>query len=166
MILRCAFIAATIAIFLLGAQDGRTKNFRIRWTPEEFKGIKPYAKRHHVPYCLLVALRKAENGGPDKEYGQISISSEIKALDPKEDWQLSQASRTLSRAVIDFIARNPQFVKEYDWNGEKTWEGFLWTYRTKFVHYLAFVGWAPEDNPKGWEFTVKQLWEKEENKHG
>jgi len=160
------FIAATIAIFLSGAQDGRTKDHKIRWTQEEFKGIAPYAKRHHVPYCLLVALRKAENGGPGKEYGQISISSEIKALDPKEEWQLSQASRTLSRAVIDFIARNPQFVKEYNWNGEKTWEGFLWAYRTKFVHYLAFVGWAPEDNPKRWEFTVKQLWEKEENKHG
>lgn len=160
------FLAATIVVFLLGAQDGRTRNYTIRWTQEEFKRLKPYAERHHVPHRLLVALRKAENGGAGQEYGQISINWEIRELDPKEDWQKAQAARTLSRAVIDFVARNPEFVEKYDWKGQKTWEGFLWEYRSKFVHYLAFVGWAPEENPQRWESNVKSLWEKEERNRG
>jgi len=158
-------LTATI-IFLSGVQDAGTKNHTIRWTQEEFKTYKPYAKRHHVPYCLLIALRKAENGGTDQEFGQISISSEIKLLDSSKKQQVAQAARTLSRAAIGFIAANPQFVRDYDWKGKKTWEGFLWTYRTKFVHYLAFVGWAPEDNPRRWGSNVLILWEQEEKIHG
>lgn len=165
MILQRVFLAAIIVVLLSGAQDGRTRNYTIRWSEAEFQRAKPYAKRHHVPWALVIALRKAENGQVET-HGQISISSEIKALDPKEDWQVSQACRTLSRAIIDFVARNPEFVEEYDWKGQKTWEGFLWEYRTKFVNHLAFVGWVPEDNPKRWESNVLQLWEKEEKNRG
>jgi len=159
------FVAATIAIFLSGAQDGRTKNHVIRWTEQEFQEAKVYAERYHIPWTLVIALRKAENGR-DQSHGQISINWDIRETEPEEQWQVAQACRTISRAIIDFVARNPGFVKEYNWNGEKTWEGFLWEYRSKFVHYLAFIGWAPEDNPRRWEATVKQLWEQEHSKRG
>ena len=156
--------AAATTLFLLGAKDA-TFNHSIQWSEEEFKTYKPYAKRYHIPHCLLIALRKAENGGVDKEFGQISISSEIKLLDSSKKQQVAQAARTLSWAVIGFVAANPGFVRQYNWKpDEKTWEGYLWEYRTRFVNYLAFVGWAPEDNPKRWAANVLYHWEKEQER--
>jgi len=165
LILRACFLAA---IILLSAETeyAGTFNHEIRWSEEEFQRAKHYAKRYHVSWPLIIALRKAENG-KTKAYGQESISSEIKELDLKEEWQMAQAARTLSRAIISFVRDNPQFVAEYDWKpGEITWEGFLWEYRTRFVDHLAYVGWVPEDDPKTWASNVKFLWAQARRQYG
>ncbi len=158
MILKRVILAATI-LMMLGPPHAGTSDYTHRWTKAEFARAKHYAKRHHVPWSILIALRKAENGKTEA-YSQKSISSEIKELDTEKEWQMAQAARTLSRAVISFVRDNPQFVDDYDWKpGEITWEGFLWEYRTKFVDHLAYVGWVPEDDPKTWASNVMILWE-------
>lgn len=155
---------AAIAACLLGAKDGKF-NFQIRWTEAEFVRLEPFAELQDVPYALLIALRKAENGKASQSYGQISINWEIRKLFDEDLWQMAQGARTLRRAATDFVLSNPQYVVEY--NGRnKTWSvrHFLWTYRTKFVDELAVKYWAPEENREQWTRNVNILWRTEHAK--
>jgi len=142
-------------------------NHRIWWNAAEFIQLEHYADYEGVPIEFLIALRKAENGAPGHDYGQISISSEIKKLFPEPEWQMAQAARTLRRAIDDFIREKPWTVVSYVTKfGKFNYRDFSLYFRTMLIQSMKVRSWAPEANPDQWERNVLFLLNKQLKENG
>lgn len=117
-----------------------------------------------VGFSLLRSCWEAERGVLGREFGQDMVRRSIRKLHDKEDWQPAQACRTLVRASVGFRRANPGLEAHYahlnpDAVDQRTDINFLWTYRTRFVDYLAYTGWAPQGDPPKWAENVMYWWE-------
>jgi len=136
--------------------------------------VRAWAEYQDIPFALAKACWEAERGVKGYDFGQISYNWDVKALAEVDEQQMAQAMRTLRRGWIGFRRENPWIEEHYaklnpKSSKEKSDQAMMWQYRTRFVHYLAFTGWAPEESPEVWEKNVMFWWTKEHersNKRG
>ena len=143
------------ALLFLVLPVGAGINHKIWWTSAEFVRLDLYARYEGVPIEFLIALRKAENGAPGQDYGQKSISREIKVLFPEKEWQMAQSARTLRRAIADFIREKPWTVVAYVTKfGKFDYRGYSLYFRSSLIQSMKVRSWAPEANPDRWAKNV------------
>ena len=137
-----------------------------KWTDEEWLDLAIFSEANDLPVGLMVALRKAENGAPDYAYGQISVSSEIKALYDPEFWQMAQACRTARRILLDYTVH-----RHYLWGSfcverpaDKRIKEFLKMYRRDFLQFAA-KRWAHPNDKEQWARNVRLLWNQWDKEH-
>ena len=137
-----------------------------QWTDREWEDLAVFAEANDLPIGLMVALRKAENGAPDYAYGQISVSSEIKALYDPEFWQMAQACRTARRIFLGYTVH-----RHYLWGAfhverpaDKRIKAFLRMYRRDFLEFAAKT-WAHPKDKEQWALNVRLLWNQWDKEH-
>lgn len=95
----------------------------MRWTTEAAYIIDA-ARYHHLDPALIAAIRRAENGGPGREYGILHPGADSYAT------QLEFCCNTIKHALTDCKRERPAAITNHD--------GAPYTpYTTAFLAYLA-----------------------------
>jgi hypothetical protein len=114
------------------------------WTPavwqDEVALIKIAAAKHGLDWHFVAAIRKAEDGGPGREFGVLSIKA------PGYAAQLEVCCQTVRHRLVEYDANNQALGLHQAPDGDEAL-----VYGQDFISWFASI-WAPNgatNDPSG-----------------
>jgi hypothetical protein len=105
------------------------------WTPavwlDEVALIRIAAAKHGLDWHFIAAIRKAENGGPGREFGVLSVSA------PTYMAQLEVCCQTVRHRLVEYDRDNQTLAVRDTPDGKQTV-----IYGQEFISWFAGI-WAP-----------------------
>jgi hypothetical protein len=145
--IRCLILGAALALAAPTQPNPKPK-----YLPDILR-VRQHSEFSDLPFALMLACWKAEQGVPGYEWGQRRISWEIPLMFP-EDVQMAQAARTLRNAKRQFVKLHPDWYASFKGSDAE----FLETYITRFVEFLRDEGWGPEADAETWGKNVLRIY--------
>jgi hypothetical protein len=98
-------------------------------TPEEIQWLHTISADYGVPYPLLYAMRRTENGGRGLYMGAANIDPEIRLKYPPLWWQFAQAAKIWNQHLNAISMSDPYIQRRVLWDFAKQWniEPISWT---------------------------------------
>jgi hypothetical protein len=105
------------------------------WTPavwlDEVALIKIAAARYGLDWHFIAAIRKAENGGPGREFGVLSVNAATYTA------QLEVCCQSVRHRLVEYDQDNQTLALHDTPDGKQTL-----TYGREFISWFAGI-WAP-----------------------